>query len=105
MRLGAYDCIVRKNTKGFHAYKQEKISERHRHRYEFNGQFKNQFEEAGFLISGSSPDGTLVEMMELNNHPWFLGCQAHPELKSRPIAPHPLFRDFIATSLELTLKK
>ena len=105
MRLGAYDCLVRKNTKGFQAYKQEKISERHRHRYEFNDSFKTQFEQAGFLISGASPDGSLVEMMELNNHPWFLGCQAHPELKSRPISPHPLFRDFIGAALEFTLQK
>ena len=99
MRLGAYDCIVKKNTKGYHAYKQEKISERHRHRYEFNSQFKTKFEAAGFLISGESPNGALVEMMELTNHPWFLGCQAHPELKSRPIDPHPLFKDFISAAL------
>lgn len=99
MRLGAYDCLVRKNTKGFQAYKQERISERHRHRYEFNNQYRAQFEEAGFLVSGESPDGALVEMMELSSHPWFLGCQAHPELKSGPINPHPLFKDFIAAAL------
>jgi CTP synthase len=105
MRLGAYDCIVKKNSKGFNAYKQDKISERHRHRYEFNSAYKLEFEKAGFIISGESPDAALVEMMELNTHPWFLGCQAHPELKSRPIAPHPLFKDFIAASLEFTLTK
>jgi CTP synthase len=99
MRLGAYDCVVRHNTKAFFAYQSDTVSERHRHRYEFNLKFKNRFEEAGFLVSGESPDGTLVEMMELKDHLWFLGCQAHPELKSRPIAPHPLFKDFIAAAL------
>lgn len=104
MRLGAYDCVVHQNTKGYEAYKQEHISERHRHRYEFNSKFRDQFEKSGFVVSGESPDGTLVEMMELKNHPWFLGCQAHPELKSKPIAPHPLFRDFIAASLHVSRK-
>lgn len=99
MRLGAYDCLVRRNTKAFDAYHADKVSERHRHRYEFNLDFKKRFEEAGFIVSGESPDGSLVEMMELENHIWFLACQAHPELKSRPIAPHPLFRDFIAAAL------
>lgn len=101
MRLGAYDCVVHPNTKGYEAYKQEHISERHRHRYEFNSKFRDQFEKSGFVVSGESPDGALVEMMELKNHPWFLGCQAHPELKSKPIAPHPLFRNFIAASLQI----
>jgi CTP synthase len=99
MRLGAYDCKVKRNTKAFEAYQQEKISERHRHRYEFNNAYRTQFEENGFVISGENTQGNLVEMMELNDHPWFLGCQAHPELKSRPINPHPLFREFIAASL------
>ncbi len=105
MRLGAYDCLIRKNTKGFQAYRQDKISERHRHRYEFNNAFRGQFEEAGFIVSGESPNGALVEMMELTQHPWFIGCQAHPELKSRPIAPHPLFKDFVAAALEYSLKE
>lgn len=99
MRLGSYECVVKKGTKGFQAYHQERITERHRHRYEFNGRFRQQFEEAGFVVSGESPDGYLVEMMELTDHPWFLGCQAHPELKSRPIQPHPLFKDFVAAAL------
>lgn len=101
MRLGAYDCVVRHKTKGFAAYGKDLISERHRHRYEFNSKFRDQFEKAGFIVSGESPDGSLVEMMELVDHPWFLGCQAHPELKSKPIAPHPLFKDFIAAALRL----
>lgn len=100
MRLGAYDCIVHRNTKGFEAYQSEHISERHRHRYEFNQHYKEKFEAAGFIVSGVSPDGTLVEMMELAHHPWFVGCQAHPELKSKPIAPHPLFRDFVKAALK-----
>jgi CTP synthase len=101
MRLGAYDCMVRQKTKGFAAYGKDLISERHRHRYEFNSKFRDQFEKAGFIVSGESPDGSLVEMMELVDHPWFLGCQAHPELKSKPIEPHPLFKEFIAAALRL----
>lgn len=101
MRLGAYDCVVRHKTKGFAAYGKDLISERHRHRYEFNSKFRDQFEKCGFIVSGESPDGSLVEMMELVDHPWFLGCQAHPELKSKPIEPHPLFRDFIGAALRL----
>jgi CTP synthase len=75
------------------------ISERHRHRYEFNNAFKERLEEKGLVISGTSPDGTLVEMVEIKGHPWFLGCQFHPEFKSRPMNPHPLFREFIRASL------
>lgn len=99
MRLGAYECVVLHDTKAYSAYHSEHISERHRHRYEFNQEYRSQFENSGFIVSGESPDGTLVEIMELKNHIWFLACQAHPELKSRPIAPHPLFKDFIAASL------
>lgn len=105
MRLGAYDCLVRRNTKAFDAYHSDRVSERHRHRYEFNPTFRKRFEESGFLVSGESPDSTLVEMMELEKHIWFLACQAHPELKSRPIAPHPLFRDFIAAALVNSKRK
>ncbi len=100
MRLGAYDCVVKPNTKGFDAYQTEEISERHRHRFEVNATYKQQFEGAGFIVSGESPDGSLVEMMELKDHPWFVGCQAHPELKSRPISPHPLFAAFIKAALD-----
>ncbi len=105
MRLGAYDCLVRRNTKAFDSYQCDRVSERHRHRYEFNPEFRTRFEDSGFIVSGESPDGSLVEMMELEKHIWFLACQAHPELKSRPIAPHPLFRDFIAAALVNSKRK
>ncbi len=100
MRLGAYPCrLGNKNTLAFTAYQQEKISERHRHRYEFNNRFRKALEESGLIFSGLSPKGDLVEIVELKDHPWFLGCQFHPEFKSRPMAPHPLFREFIRASL------
>lgn len=101
MRLGAYDCVIKQGTKAFEAYHNNCVSERHRHRYEVNLNYKSKFESAGFVVSGESPDGLLVEIMELVEHPWFLGCQAHPELKSRPIAPHPLFKSFIKASLHV----
>lgn len=100
MRLGAYPCLVKKGTKAFSAYGKEMISERHRHRYEFNNKYKDMFERAGLIVSGTSPGGELVEMVELVGHPWFLGCQFHPEFKSRPIEPHPLFRAFISAALK-----
>ena len=99
MRLGAYSCRIEKNTLAFEAYQKVEISERHRHRYEFNNKFKDQLTEKGMVISGASPNGELVEIVEINDHPWFLGCQFHPEFKSRPMTPHPLFRDFIKASL------
>ncbi|MGC9328415.1 MAG: glutamine amidotransferase-related protein, partial [Candidatus Hinthialibacter sp.] len=100
MRLGAYPCRLKKGTIARKAYGVDEISERHRHRWEFNNEYREQFEQAGFTVSGSSPDGTLVEIVELKDHPWFVGCQFHPELKSRPRRPHPLFRSFIHASLE-----
>ena len=100
MRLGAYSCRIEENTLAFEAYRQVEISERHRHRYEFNNEFMDQLKENGMVISGTSPSGELVEIVELNDHPWFLGCQFHPEFKSRPMTPHPLFRDFIKASLQ-----
>ncbi len=100
MRLGAYDCVVRRSTKAYKAYGSDRVAERHRHRYEFNPEFRARFEAAGFIISGESPDGTLAEIMEMQNHPWFVCCQFHPELKSRPTTPHPLFRDLIGAALE-----
>ena len=100
MRLGAYPCRLVEGTLAHTAYQQEEISERHRHRYEFNNLFREQLEKAGLVISGASPDGTLVEIVELGDHPWFLGCQFHPEFKSKPMRPHPLFRDFIKAALE-----
>lgn len=100
MRLGAYSCNIKKDTFSFKAYGVSDISERHRHRYEFNNEFKEKLEENGLIISGISPNGELVEIVEINDHPWFVGCQFHPEFKSRPMNPHPLFRDFIKASLE-----
>lgn len=100
MRLGAYPCRIAKGTLAYAAYGVSNISERHRHRYEFNNKYKTVLEEKGLVISGTSPSGDLVEMIEVKDHPWFLGCQFHPEFKSRPMNPHPLFRDFIKASLE-----
>jgi CTP synthase len=99
LRLGAYPCILKPGTFAAAAYGQEEISERHRHRYEFNNAYRQQLEEAGLIVSGTSPDGTLVEMVELADHPWFLGCQFHPEFQSKPMQPHPLFRDFIKAAI------
>ncbi len=99
MRLGAYSCRIEPNSMAYAAYQQAEISERHRHRYEFNNDYKDQLCENGMIISGTSPNGELVEIIEINDHPWFLGCQFHPEFKSRPMTPHPLFRDFIKASL------
>ena len=103
MRLGAYPCRLGKDTLAYKAYGEENISERHRHRYEFNNDYKAQLVEKGLVVSGTSPTGDLVEIVEIKDHPWFLGCQFHPEFKSRPMAPHPLFRDFIKAAL--TFKK
>jgi CTP synthase len=100
MRLGAYPCRLRADTMASRAYGQENISERYRHRYEFNNAFRDQLEEKGLVVSGTSPGGELVEIVELPDHPWFLGCQFHPEFKSRPMAPHPLFREFIRAACE-----
>ncbi len=100
MRLGAYPCHINKETFAYKAYGISNISERHRHRYEFNNEYKERLEEKGLIISGTSPNGELVEMVEIKDHPWFLGCQFHPEFKSRPMNPHPLFRDFIKASLK-----
>ncbi len=100
LRLGAYPCVLVEGTKAGIAYQQQEISERHRHRYEFNNNYREQLEEAGLVISGTSPDETLVEIVELKDHPWFLGCQFHPEFQSKPMAPHPLFRDFIGAALK-----
>jgi CTP synthase len=100
MRLGAYSCNLKENTLASAAYGVKEISERHRHRYEFNNQYKDQFIENGMVVSGISPSGELVEIIELKGHPWLLGCQFHPEFKSRPMDPHPLFREFIKASLD-----
>jgi len=95
MRLGAYPCVLRRGSKAHAAYKTLDISERHRHRYEFNNKYRKDFEKHGMILSGISPDRELVEIIELEDHPWFVASQFHPEFKSRPTRPHPLFRDFI----------
>ncbi len=100
MRLGAYPCRIEKGTFAHEAYRSDEISERHRHRYEFNNHYKDTLKKAGLSISGVSPDGELVEIIELREHPWFLGCQFHPEFQSRPRKPHPLFTSFIAAALK-----
>jgi CTP synthase len=104
MRLGAYPCALAPDTFARNAYGTELISERHRHRYEFNNKYRKSLEDAGLVISGASPDEELVEIVEIKDHPWFLGCQFHPEFKSRPMAPHPLFREFIRAAYEQKLK-
>ncbi len=101
MRLGAYPCKVKKDTKTFEAYGEETISERHRHRYEFNNSFRKVLSEAGMVIAGTLPDDSLVEIVEVKDHPWFVASQFHPELKSRPNNPHPLFKGFVTAALAL----
>ena len=100
MRLGAYEAKLAKGSLAFKAYKQHKISERHRHRYEFNNKFKEKFEKKGIIFSGINPDKKLVEIIELNKkeHPFFVGVQFHPEFKSRFLFPHPLFKKFIKSA-------
>jgi CTP synthase len=100
MRLGAYPCDVQEGTLAHKIYGQSRISERHRHRYEVNQKYLERLVEGGLVVSGLSPDGKFVEMVELPDHPWFLGCQFHPEYKSRPTEPHPLFVSYIAAALE-----
>ncbi len=105
MRLGAYPCNLDTGSKAFAAYKSKKISERHRHRYEFNNDFREMLESHGLKCSGVSPDGRLVEIIELAKHPWFVGVQFHPELKSRAVTGHPLFTAFVKASLKRALKE
>ena len=100
LRLGSYPCILDKDTKAYELYGDETIHERHRHRYEVNNDYREVLRQAGMTLSGISPDGRIVEMIELKDHPFFLATQAHPELKSRPNRPHPLFRGFVAAALE-----
>ncbi|MFT8323401.1 MAG: CTP synthase [Bacillus sp. (in: firmicutes)] len=100
LRLGLYPCKLKENTKAYEAYQDEVIYERHRHRYEFNNQYRQEMEKSGFIFSGTSPDGRLVEIVELKDHPWFLASQFHPEFISRPTKPQPLFREFIGASIK-----
>jgi CTP synthase len=101
MRLGVYPCRLEKDTFSYAAYGEEIIYERHRHRYEFNNEYRKSLIEAGMILAGTSPDGRLVEIVELKEHPWFVGVQFHPELKSRPNRPHALFRDFVAATIRV----
>lgn len=100
MRLGSYATALKEGSRAHEAYASSLIHERHRHRYELNNRYRKQLEESGFLVTGTSPDGNLVEVIELRNHPWFLAVQCHPEFKSKPIKAHPLFREFVRASLE-----
>jgi CTP synthase len=95
MRLGAYDCKLKKNSRSYSAYGDTEIKERHRHRYEFNNKYLKDYEAAGMKAAGTNPDSGLVEIMEIPKHPYFVGVQFHPELKSTVMTPHPLFISFI----------
>src|SRR5262249_16214541 len=103
MRLGAYPCVLLPGRHAKQAYSANEISERHRHRYEVNNEYRELLQNHGLVLSGLSPDKRLVEIVELKNHPYFLGCQFHPEFQSRPFAPHPLFRRFIRAAVELRI--
>ncbi len=105
MRLGAYPCKLKKGTHAYEAYGKERISERHRHRYEFDAHYKRSMETQGLVVSGTSPDLRLVEIVEVKEHPWFVACQFHPEFKSKPDNCHPLFRDFVRASLSYRKQK
>ena len=95
MRLGSYPCVLTAGSLAAAAYGTDRVEERHRHRYEFNNDYREKLAGAGMSFSGLSPDGRLVEIVELEDHPWFVGVQFHPELKSRPNRAHPLFREFV----------
>ena len=100
MRLGAYPCVLKPGTLVHQAYKRTNISERHRHRYEVNNDYVKVLTEGGLVVSGTSPDGSLVEIIEIQEHPWFVGTQFHPEYTSKPRKPHPLFAGFIAAAVK-----
>jgi CTP synthase len=98
MRLGAYPCKLAAGSRVQQIYQADEVSERHRHRYEVNNKYRKVLQEYGLRCTGLSPDGSLVEMIELPEHPWFVGCQFHPELRSRPMRPHPLFASFVGAA-------
>jgi CTP synthase len=100
MRLGLYPCVLQPGSKAAAAYGEEKVDERHRHRFEFNNAFRGEFEQAGMVFSGISPDGRLIEIAEIKDHPFMVGSQFHPEFLSRPMRPHPLFSGFIKAAKE-----
>ena len=105
MRLGNWPCVIKPGTKAHAAYGKSEIEERHRHRYEFNPEYKQRLEEAGLVLSGTSPDGRLVEIVEVPDHPWFVACQFHPEFSSTPFEPHPLFSAFVAAASQRASEK
>jgi CTP synthase len=100
MRLGAYPCVVEQGSQVYEIYGARDLSERHRHRYEVNINYRKALEEAGLRFSGMSPDGELPEIVEIPSHPWFIGVQFHPELKSKPFDPHPLFTSFVKAAVD-----
>jgi CTP synthase len=100
MRLGAYPCAITKGSHAFEAYGSELISERHRHRYEFNNKYMADYEKSGMVATGINPNGGLVEIVEVSDHPWFVGVQFHPEYKSTVVNPHPLFVNFVEAALK-----
>ena len=103
MRLGSYLCQLKRQSRAARLYGTEQISERHRHRYEFNREYETVLSEKGLTVSGRSPDGKFVEILELDSHPWFVAVQFHPEFKSKPLEPHPLFADFVRAAHEHSL--
>ena len=105
MRLGRYPCVLSEGTRALSLYGEKEISERHRHRYEFNNDFRCELQQDGLTLAGTSPDGALVEIVEIKDHPWYVGCQFHPEFKSRPNRPHPLFYGFVKAALEAEEKR
>jgi CTP synthase len=105
MRLGAYPCVLGGGTRAREIYDAEEVSERHRHRFEVNNEYRDLLTQNGMTLSGLSPDGSLVEMIELSDHPWFIAAQFHPELKSRPTRPHPLFASFIEAAVQYAKNK
>ena len=105
MRLGKYPCILKEGTRSRALYDAEEISERHRHRDEFNNDYRQMFQDRGMVLAGQSPDGRLVEIVELPDHPWFVGVKFHPEFKSRPDRPHPEFYGFVKAAVEMAESK
>jgi CTP synthase len=105
MRLGGWPCVLREGTRAYEAYGVREVSERHRHRYEFNPEYRDQLSRAGLVLSGTSPDGRLIEVVELADHPWFLGSQFHPEFQSGPFDPHPLFTAFVGAAIRQSEKR
>ncbi len=100
MNLGAFACVLKEGTRSHRAYGTSNISERHRHRFELNNAYRQRLEQAGLVMAGRNPKLDLVEIVEIPNHPWFVGVQYHPEFKTRPLQPHPLFRDFVHAAIE-----